>query len=112
MSLKRSITSLLCLCRLVTFLASALELTKIDYITPHEEVAEGEAVHLQCLVTALQPGYSVIWQRRIISASGNVVQEKLATNGHVETSFGRVLTSVKQHRAGTKAIKLFCSYTL
>jgi hypothetical protein len=49
------------------------------------------------------PGYSVVWQRRTIASSGNVAQEKLARNGHVErTDGGRIFASVREHRAGDK----------
>jgi hypothetical protein len=46
----QSWTSLFCLWCCVV-LALAQEQARIDYMTAHQEVAEGEAVHLQCLVT-------------------------------------------------------------
>ena len=106
----RIFASVLCLC-VCASQTSSLEQAKIDYLTPHQEVGEGEAVHLQCLVTASQPGYNVVWQRRTIEASGNVAQQKLARNGVViepaagaggDGVGGRIFAAVRQHRAGDK----------
>ncbi len=104
MTLLRTLAVLVCCCCCV---AATQEFAKIDYMTPHQEVGEGEAVHLQCLVTLTQNGVTpeninVIWQRRIITSSGNVAQEKLARNGRTETNMGRVVATVRQHRVGDK----------
>ena len=108
----RIFASVLCV-GVFTTMTSSLEQAKIDYLTPHQEVGEGEAVHLQCLVTGSQPGYNVVWQRRTIASSGNVAQQKLARNGVVVDSAaagagggggngGRIFAAVRQHRPGDK----------
>ncbi len=74
---------------------------RIDHLTAHQELGEGEAAHLQCLVTLSQPdAVDVIWQRRVISGPKKVLEEKLARNGKPEPDMGRVSATVRPHRGG------------
>ena len=76
---------------------------RIDHLTGHQELGEGEAAHLQCLVTLSQPdAVDVIWQRRVISGPKKVSEEKLARNGKPEPDMGRISATVRPHRGGDK----------